>query len=85
MRDKLKLLKVRNPLLLLDSKGNPNRFFFSIFHLFLLAQLMQSFFPHLKGVGLISIENMSSLRVILFLVWQRLLCLRDAGQHFLLL
>lgn len=48
-----------------------------------MHSLMQSvlcfFIFHLKGVRLISIETMSSLRVILFLVWQRLLCLKDTG------
>ena len=63
MHDKLKLLKGRNPLLLLASKGNSNRFFFSFFFFPFVSlgthSLMQSvfFFFHLKGVGLISIET----------------------------
>lgn len=75
MHDNLELLKGRNPLLLLASKENAQ--FGAISFVF--------FIFHLKGVRLISIETMSSLRVILFLVWQRVLCLKDTGQHFRLL
>lgn len=75
MHDNLELLKGRNPLLLLASKGNAQ--FDAISFVF--------FIFHLKAVRLISIETMSSLRVILFLVWQRFLCLKDTGQHFRLL
>lgn len=63
-------------------------FSFLSFICFSWHSLMQSVFlfsSYLKGRGLISIDAMSSLRVILVLFRQRLLCLKDSGQHFLLL